>query len=356
MKEQESIGEIMKIGKRNIGDEHPVYIIAEISANHNGSYVKAVEIIKAAADAGADAVKLQTYTADTITIDCDNDYFRIGQGTVWEGKKLYELYQEAYTPWEWQPKLKLEAEKLGIDCFSSPFDKSAVDFLEKMDVPAYKIASFELVDIPLIKYTASKMKPMIISTGMAEEEEIREAVDSVYSTGNRNLALLKCTSSYPADPEGMNLRTIPDMKERFGIVPGISDHSLSHDVAVASVALGAKIIEKHITVSRKEGGPDAGFSLEPAEFAKMVESVRLTEKALGNVSYQITEQEQASRIFRRSLFAVKDIKAGEVFTTENVRSIRPGNGLAPKYYEKIIGQKAKYDIKKGNPLNKDSIN
>lgn len=346
----------MKIGNKQIGEGQPVYIIAELSANHNGNFEKAVDIIRAAADAGADAVKLQTYTADTITLDSDREFFKIGKGTVWEGKKLYELYQEAFTPWEWQPKLKAEAEKVGLDCFSSPFDNSAVDFLEEMDVPAYKIASFELVDIPLIKYTASKMKPMIMSTGMATEAEIKEAVDAVFSTGNKELALLKCTSSYPAYPDGMNLKTIPDIAVKFVVIAGLSDHSLSNDIAVVAVSLGAKIIEKHLTVSRAEGGPDSAFSMEPAEFAKMVESVRLTEKALGNVSYQITEQEEASRGFRRSLFAVADITAGEEFTSQNIRSIRPGNGLPPKHLEEIIGKTATDDIEKGTPLNWGMVN
>ena len=345
----------MKIGNRQIKKGEPVYIIAELSANHNGSYKKAVEIIKAAANAGADAIKLQTYTADTLTLDCDNECFKIGKGTVWEGKTLYELYNEAYTPWEWQPKLKAEAEKLGMDCFSSPFDNTAVDFLETMNVSAYKIASFELVDIPLIKYAASKMKPMIISTGMATEDEIQDAVDAVYSTGNRELALLKCTSSYPALPENMNLNTIPDIAEKFDVTVGLSDHTLSNDVAIASVALGANVIEKHITLSRADGGYDAGFSLEPAEFAEMVASVRTVEKALGEVNYQISESEEASRHFRRSLFAVKDIRKGEAFTEENVRSIRPGAGLSPKYYGEIIAKYAKHDITRGTPLKWDMV-
>lgn len=345
----------MKIGNKQIGEGHPVYIIAELSANHNGSYEKAVDIIHAAAEAGADAIKLQTYTADTITLDSDREYFKIGKGTVWEGKKLYDLYQEAFTPWEWQPKLKAEAQKAGLDCFSSPFDKTAVNFLEAMNVPAYKIASFELVDIPLIKYTASKMKPMIISTGMANEDEIKDAVDAVYSTGNKDLALLKCTSSYPAKPEGMNLRTIPDIAEKFGVIAGLSDHSLSNDVAIAAVSLGARIIEKHITISRNHGGPDAGFSMEPAEFAEMVAAVRMTEKALGKACYKTTEQEEASRVFRRSLFAVADIKSGEKFTSKNVRSIRPGNGLPPKFLDQIRGKNSSCDIEKGSPLNWDMV-
>lgn len=345
----------MKIGNRQIGNSAPVYIIAELSANHNGNFDRAIDIVKAAADSGADAIKLQTYTADTLTLNSDKDYFKLGKGTLWEGRVLYDLYKEAYTPWEWQPKLKEEAERLGMDCFSTPFDDTAVDFLEEMDVLAYKIASFELVDIPLIKYTASKMKPMIISTGMATVEEIQDAVDAVFSTGNRSLALLKCTSSYPANPDGMNLKTISDMSKRFGVVAGLSDHSLSNDIAVASVALGAKIIEKHITLSRGDAGTDAGFSMEPAEFAKMVKSVRMTEKALGAVSYQITDQEQASRCFRRSLFAVENIKAGDKITRTNIRSIRPSDGLKPKYLEEILGKKLKIDIMKGTPLELDFI-
>lgn len=345
----------ININGRKVGGNNPAYIIAELSANHNGSFNKAVEIIEAAADAGADAVKLQTYTADTLTLDCNNEYFKIGKGTVWEGKTLYELYGEAYTPWEWQPELKKEAEKLGLECFSSPFDNTAVDFLEKMGAPAYKIASFELVDIPLIKYTASKGKPIIISTGMATKEEIQEAVDAVKNTGNNELALLKCTSAYPAIPEEMNLKTIPDIAEEFGVISGISDHTLSFEVPIVSVSLGASIIEKHITLSREEGGHDAGFSLEPQEFKQMVNSVRIVEKALGKVNYGLTDKEKATRVFRRSLFTVKDIKAGEELTSENISSIRPGNGLSPKYYDKILGKKALCDIKRGTPLKLDLI-
>jgi pseudaminic acid synthase len=347
---------IMKIGNRKIGKGEPVYIIAELSANHNGSLERALEIIRAAADSGADAVKLQTYTADTLTLKCDNDCFRIGKGTVWEGKTLYELYADAYTPWEWHRVLKKEAETLGMDCFSSPFDFSSVDFLEKLDVPAYKIASFELVDIPLIKYAASKGKPVIMSTGMATDDEIKDAVEAVHSTGNRDLALLKCTSAYPALPEDMNLKTIPDIGERFGVTVGLSDHTLTNDVSIASVALGGSIIEKHITLSRADGGHDAGFSLEPAEFADMVKSVRIVEKALGKVCYSGTEKEKALRQFRRSIFAVEDIKKGELFTNDNIRSIRPGNGLPPKHYEEIIAKFAKCDIKRGTPLSWDMIN
>jgi pseudaminic acid synthase len=339
----------MRINERKIGGDEPVYIIAELSANHNGSFHRAMDIVRAAADAGADAVKLQTYTADTLTLNCDNEYFRIGPGTVWEGKTLYELYSEAHTPWEWQPELKKEAERLGMDCFSSPFDSTSVDFLETMDVPAYKIASFELVDIPLIKYAAAKGKPIIMSIGMASEEEVREAVEAVRSVGNEEIALLKCVSAYPAAPEDMHLKTVPDLIERFGVVPGLSDHTLTNEVAVAATALGAKVIEKHLTLSRADGGFDALFSLEPEEFKQMVESIRLVEDAIGKVRYG-TVKESACRPFRRSLFAVEDIAEGEAFTSTNIRSIRPGHGLSPKFQDEILSKTAKFAIKRGTPL------
>ncbi|NOY76036.1 MAG: pseudaminic acid synthase [Kiritimatiellaeota bacterium] len=340
----------MLIKGRNIGDGEPVYIIAELSANHNGSFDRALEIVRAAADAGADAIKLQTYTADTLTIDCDNEYFRIGSGTVWDGRTLHELYREAFTPWEWQPKIKAEAERLGMQCFSSPFDDTAVDFLEGIDVPAYKIASFELVDIPLIKYAASKGKPLIMSTGMASENEIQEAVDAVGNAGGNDIALLKCVSAYPAKPEEMNLMTIPDIAERFGVVAGLSDHTLNSEIAVAAVALGAKIIEKHLTISRSDGGLDSTFSMEPHEFKGMVDSIRIAEKAIGVASYEIADDEISSRAFRRSLFAVSDIKAGERFTRENVRSIRPGYGLSPSCYDEVLASRASRDLVRGEPL------
>lgn len=345
-----------KTGNRIIDENHPVYIIAELSANHNQDFNQAVQLIKAAKEAGADAIKLQTYTPDTMTIDCDNEYFRIGKGTIWEGKTLYQLYKEAYTPWEWQPKLKEIANELGKDLFSTPFDKTAVDFLEKMDVPAYKIASFELVDIPLIQYVAQTGKPMIISTGMATLAEIDEAVTAAREAGCKELALLKCTSTYPAKPEEMNLRTIPHMAEAFDVSVGLSDHTLGIAVPVAAVTLGACIIEKHFTLSRSTPGPDSAFSLEPHEFKAMVEAIRMTEKALGKVSYEVTEHEAASCVFRRSLFVVKDIKVGNIFTEENARSIRPGYGLAPKFLREIIGKKASFDVKKGTPISWNIIN
>jgi N-acetylneuraminate synthase len=333
-----------------VGRRYPVLIIAEMSANHNQDFDQAVQLIKAAKEAGADAVKLQTYTPDTITLDCDKEYFCIGKGTIWEGKNLYELYKDAYTPWEWQPKLRHIANDLGMDLFSSPFDKTAVDFLEKMHVPAYKVASFELVDIPLIQYIARTGKPIIMSTGMATLAEIEEAITVAREAGCKKIALLKCTSAYPAKPEEMNLYTIPHMADTFGVPVGLSDHNLSIAVPIAAVALGACIVEKHFTLSRSTLGPDSTFSLEPQEFKAMVDAIRTTEKALGDVSYEVTEHEAASRIFRRSLFVVKDVKAGEVLTEQNVRSIRPGYGLHTRFLDKVIGAKAKIDIKCGTPL------
>lgn len=345
----------IKIGDRNIGYRNPVYIVAEMSANHGQSYDEAVKIIHAAKESGADAIKLQTYTPDTLTIDCNNEYFRIGKGTIWEGRHLYDLYKEAYTPWEWQPKLKEIANDLGMDLFSTPFDNTAVDFLEKMDVPAYKIASFELVDIPLIQYVAKKGKPIIMSTGMATLSEIDEAVTAAREAGCKDLALLKCTSAYPASPEEINLRTIPHMAKAFDLPVGLSDHTLGIAVPVVSVTLGACIIEKHFTLSRSMPSSDSAFSLEPYEFKAMVDAIRITKKALGAVNYTVTEKEKAGLIFRRSLFVVKDIKAGEIFTTDNVRSIRPGFGLHPKYISMITGKTAKRNINAGSPLSWDLI-
>ena len=340
----------LKISSKKIGENYPVFIIAELSANHLQKFDNAVKLIKAAKEAGADAVKLQTYMPDTITIDCDNEYFQIKQGTLWDGKTLYQLYKEAYTPWEWQPKLKEIAESEGLICFSSVFDKSAVDFLEEINVPAYKIASFEITDIPLIEYVALKGKPVIISTGIATLSDIEEAVSACKRMGNNQIALLKCTSAYPAPLEEINLRTIPNMAATFKTVVGLSDHTLGISVPIASVALGACIIEKHLTLDRSLGGPDAAFSLEPSEFKAMVNSVREVEKALGEVSYELTEKMKKSREFSRSLFVVKDVKAGEIFTEENVKSIRPGYGLHPKYLKDILGKKVVKDIKKGTPL------
>ena len=343
----------MKIANIDLAEK--VFIIAELSANHQQNFDIAVESIKAIKECGADAVKLQTYTPDTITINCDNEYFQIKQGTIWDGTTLYQLYQKAYTPWEWQPKLKKTAEELGLICFSTPFDKTAVDFLEEMNVPAYKIASFEIVDIPLIEYAASKGKPIIISTGIATEEEIKEAVDACKRMNNDQIALLKCTSEYPAPIEDANLNTIPLLKEKFNTVVGLSDHTLGTVVPVAAVALGARIIEKHFILDKKLGGPDASFSLEPHEFKKMVDEIRQVEKALGKSSFELNDKIKKSRTFARSLFAVKDIRAGELLTEENIKSIRPSYGLPPKYFKIILGKRAKKDIKKGTPLNWDLI-
>ena len=345
----------MRIENIEIGKENKVFIIAELSANHNQNFDLAVESIKAAKECGADAIKLQTYTADTLTIDSDKDYFKIRQQTIWDGITLYKLYQQAYTPWEWQPKLKKVAEDLGLICFSTPFDKSAVDFLEKMNVPAYKIASFEIVDIPLIEYAASKGKPVIISTGIASEDEITDAVTACRQSGNNQIALLKCTSEYPALIEDANLKTIPALAEKFGTIAGLSDHTLGIIVPVAAAAIGAQIIEKHFIIDGSLGGPDAPFSLEPREFKKMVDEIRVVEKALGRVTFELNDKILKSRKFARSLFAVKEINAGETFTEENVRSIRPSDGLKPVYLKNILGKKAAVKIEKGTPLNFDLI-
>lgn len=338
------------INGRCIGAGEPTYIIAEMSANHGQSYDQAVAIVRAAKECGADAIKLQTYTPDTITIDCRTEPFLIGEGTIWEGKNLYDLYGEAFTRWEWQPKLKQLANELEIDCFSTPFDATAVEFLERMDVPAHKIASFELVDLPLIRRVAQTGKPVIMSTGMASLAEIDDAVRAFRESGGTQLALLKCTSAYPARPEDMNLRTIPHLADAFGVPAGLSDHTLGVAVPVAAVALGACIVEKHFTLSRAEPGPDCAFSLEPAEFKAMVEAIRVTEKALGRVNYAMTAKEDASRVFRRSLFVVKNVKAGELLSEENVRSIRPGYGLPPKHWDNVVGRRAACDIARGTPL------
>jgi pseudaminic acid synthase len=342
------------IGPRQVGTDQPTYIVAEISANHNQDFEQAVQLIQAAKEAGADAVKLQTYTPDTITIDCDNQYFQI-KGTIWEGRKLFDLYGEAYTPWEWQPELKRISEKLGMALFSTPFDHTAVDFLEKMAVPAYKIASCELVDLPLIRRVAETGKPIIMSTGMAALAEIDEAVSTARQTGATQIALLKCTSAYPAPPEEMNLKTIPHLSQAFHLPVGLSDHTLGISVAVAAVTLGGCIVEKHFTLSRSIPGPDSAFSLEPHEFKAMVEAIRVAEKAVGSVSYEATAQEAISRVFRRSLFVVKDMQAGEVFTHENTRSIRPGHGLHPRYLETVCGRRAARAIDRGTPLNWELI-
>ncbi len=344
----------LTINNRVIGAGYPTYIVAEMSANHNQDFEQAVKIIEAAKDVGADAVKIQTYTPDTLTIDCGNEYFRI-KGNVWEGQTLYDLYRKAYTPWEWQPKLKAIAEKLDLDFFSTPFDATAVDFLEKMAVPAYKIASFELIDMALIRKVAETKKPVIMSTGMATLAEIDEAVQLVKETHGNEVALLKCTSAYPTPMEDMNLKVIPHLSETFGVPVGLSDHTLGTDAAVAAVALGASIVEKHFTLSRDLSGADSTFSLEPQEFKAMVEGVRNVEKALGQVQYEMTEKEKASRMFRRSLFIVKDMKRGEAFNQENTRSIRPGFGLHTRYLDEIMGLYAAQDISCGTPLSWDLI-
>ncbi len=340
----------INIGNRTVGSENPAFIIAEISANHLQSYDKAVKLIKEVKKSGADAVKLQTYTPDTITIDCDNEYFQIKQGTIWDGTTLHKLYEKAYTPWQWQPKLKKIAEEEGLICFSSPFDKTAVDFLEDMKVPAYKIASFEITDIPFIEYVASKAKPVIISTGIARLGDIEEAIAACKRVGNEDIILLKCTSAYPSPLEDINLNTIPNMAETFDTIVGISDHTLGNTVSLGAVALGAKVVEKHFTLKRSEGGPDAAFSMEPQEFKAMIQGIRDMEKALGKVTYELTEKQIRSKEHSRSLFVVKDIKEGELFTEENVKSIRPGFGLPTKYISEIVGKRAKYDIKKGTPM------
>lgn len=345
----------LKIGNRFIGDDEKVFVIAELSANHNQDFNVAVESIKAIKDCGADAVKLQTYTPDTITIDSDKEFFQIKQGTIWDGTTLYKLYQEAYTPWDWQPKLKQYAEELGLICFSSPFDSSAVDFLESLNVPAYKVASFEIVDLPLIEYIASKKKPIIISTGIATGDEIKEAVETCRKVGNDDIVLLKCTSEYPAPIEEANLSAINYLKEKYNVIVGLSDHTLGVDVAIASVALGAKVIEKHFIIDRNIGGPDSSFSLEPNEFKQMVESIRNVEKAIGKPNFELNEKIKRSRKFARSLFVVKDIEKGEILTSDNVRSIRPNYGLAPKYLKDVLGKKAKSKIEKGTPLTWDLI-
>jgi len=343
-----------EIGNRRVGPGNPAYIVAEMSANHNGDFEQAVQILRAVKDAGADAVKIQTYTPDTLTIPCDNDCFRI-QDTIWDGRTLYDLYSEACTPWEWQPRLKEIAEEMGMDLFSTAFDPSAVDFLEEMDVPVHKVASFEIVDLPLIEKIALTGKPIIVSTGMATREEIEEAILTIRMAGNTQIALLKCTSAYPASPGEMNLRTIPDMMESFQVPTGLSDHSMGIEVPVAAVTLGACIVEKHVTLSRKIPGPDSAFSLEPGEFKVMVDAVRTAEEALGSVSYGPGKQESKSSVFRRSLFVVEDMKAGDTFTTENIRSIRPGFGLHTRYLKEVIGKAARREISRGTPLTWDLV-
>lgn len=344
----------IQIGNKIIGENGKAYIIAEMSANHAGSKERAKEIIHAAKEAGADCIKIQTYTPNTITMNCNNHYFHIDNGT-WEGENLYHLYEKAYTPWEWQAELKQEADKVGIDFLSTPFDKTAVDFLEDIDVECYKIASFEVVDIPLIRYVASKCKPMIMSTGMATLSEIEDAVNAIRETGNQQIALLKCASAYPAITDEMNLATMKNMGETFDVVVGLSDHSMGSVGAVTAVALGAKIIEKHFCLSREIENPDSSFSMEPDEFAQMVRDIRQAETAIGKVNYGPTEQEKNSVVFRKSIFVTENIKKGDMISEKNIRVIRPGYGIKPKYFDEVLGQVALVDIERGTPLQFDMI-
>ena len=345
----------IEIDGRLIGPGQPTYIVAELSANHRGRLGDALALIQAAAEAGADAVKLQTYTADTLTIDADTEWFRIGEGTLWSGRTLYDLYQEAFTPWKWHPELKAEALRLGLQWFSTPFDHTAVEFLATLDMPAYKIASFELVDTALIADAARQGKPLIMSTGMASWNEIDDALAAARNMGNEQIALLKCTSAYPAPAAEMNLRVIPQLAARYQVPVGLSDHSPGHTAVVAAVALGASIIEKHLTLDRNAGGPDAAFSLEPREFRDLVGAVRFAECALGADDIVSNVEENGSRAFRRSLFVVKDVRQGEVFTAANVRSIRPGHGLPPKHMPEVIGRRARCNIARGTPLDWEMI-
>lgn len=341
---------ILRIADRHIGAGHPTYIVAELSGNHHQSFNEAVDLIRAAAVAGANAIKIQTVRPDQITLRSAREEFRVGGGTLWDGRTLYDLYTEVQTPWEWHDPLKTVATESGLHLFSSPFDLGAVDFLESLGMPAYKVASFELVDLALVERIAKTGKPVIMSTGMATLSEISDAVDTVRMAGNEQVALLKCTSAYPAPPAAMNLRTIPHLAEAFRMPVGLSDHTLGMAAPIAAVALGACVIEKHLTLSRDTPGPDSAFSLEPQEFKAMVEAVRAAEQALGKVCYGVSSEEEKSRVFRRSLFVVEDVKAGELFTERNVRSIRPGYGLAPKFLQDVLGRRATRDLSRGTPI------
>ena len=345
----------MQIGNFTIDDKSPVFIIAELSANHNGSLDNALETVKAAKRAGADCIKLQTYTADTITLDSDKEDFII-KGTIWDGKKLHTLYQEAYTPWEWHEQIYRVAKEEGLICFSSPFDKTAVDLLESLHSPAYKIASFEITDIPLIEYVASKGKPIIISTGIAQQEDIELALDACHRMKNYDVALLKCTSSYPAPIEEANMCMVKDLAKRYNVISGLSDHTIGSTVPIVATIFGAKIIEKHFIIDRAIGGPDASFSMNEEEFTAMVKAVREAEKATGIVDYTLTEKQAKGRDFSRSLYIAEDMKAGEVFTEKNLRSVRPGFGLHPKYFNEIIGKISNQDLEKGTPMSLNFIN
>ncbi len=339
-----------------MNSKNKVFIIAELSANHNGSLENAIQTIRAAKRTGADAIKLQTYTADTMTINCRNENFMIDHGTEWDGEYLYDLYERATTPWEWHKQLFDVAKEEGLVCFSSPFDKSAVDFLEQFEVPMYKIASFEIQDIPLLEYAASKGKPIIISTGIAEIEDIELAVETCKKVGNEDITILKCTSAYPADPKDANLLTIPDIKERFGVKAGLSDHTMGIEGPVVAVVLGATVIEKHFILDKSIGGPDAHFSLDEKEFTEMVSAVRKAEEMIGVVDYEMTDKKKKSRQFSRSLFVVEDVKQGDAITDENVRSIRPGFGMHPKHLSEVIGKRFNQNIERGTPLSFDILN
>lgn len=339
----------LSINDRLIGEGHKPYVIAEISGNHNGDLNRALSLIEEAKKSGADAVKIQTYRPDTMTIDCDRDEFVV-QGGLWDGKTLYELYEWAHTPWEWHEALFNRARELGVTLFSSPFDETAIELLEELNAPAYKIASFEMTDLPLVRKAAATGKPLIISTGMASDDEIAETVQTVLDAGNEQLVLLHCVSSYPATHEEYNLATIPDLRSRFNVPVGLSDHTLGNITAVASIALGACVVEKHFTHRRSDGGPDAAFSLEPEELTALCRDVGIAYASLGVPNYKRTAGEEASAVFRRSVYVVQDVKAGELFTNENVRRIRPGFGVAPKYLESILGTKAPCDIKRGTPF------
>lgn len=349
MTKQAAAPRAVKIGKRWVGPGHPIYIVAEMSANHDRDFKKAIRLLGAAKEAGADAVKLQTYTPDTLTINCDKPPFLI-KGTLWNKRRLYDLYGEAYTPWEWHPKLKAEADRLGLDMFSTPFDDTAVDFLERLRMPAHKIASFELVDLPLLCKVGATRKPVIMSTGMATLAEIKESAGVLRKSGCSDLILLKCTSAYPASPDEMNLRSITDLSKRLRVPVGLSDHTLGTAVPVAAVPLGICMIEKHFTLDRSFPGPDSSFSLEPAEFRAMVDAVRTAERALGEIRYGPSPSEAASLVFRRSLFIVKDVKPGEVLRPEHVRSIRPGYGLHPRHLAEVVGRRALAAIPRGTPV------
>jgi len=342
-------------GERRIGPGEPVFVVAELSGNHNQSYDRAVELVDAAVDAGVDAIKLQTYTADTLTIDCDNEHFRVTSNAAWAGSTLYRLYEKAHTPWDWQPRLKARAEARGVPLFSTPFDETAVDFLETMNVPLYKVASFEAGDLALLRKVGSTGRPVILSRGLAGVADVRLALDTLRGAGAQQVAVLHCVSSYPAAPDEMNLRTIPDLAQRFDVVPGLSDHTLGTAAALAAVALGACIIEKHVTLSRGDGGPDAAFSLEPAELRTLVEQIRIVGEALGEATYDSGEREARNRVFQRSIFVVADVGPGEAFTRENIRVIRPGYGIAPRHIESVLGRRAAREIKRGTPLAVDLI-